>query len=358
MRTFFRTLALLTAGLTTLAYAAVLVPPAQFWPAAFVTLTIPFWLMAHIGLLLWGLRLRTGWAVVPLLWLAMGWRFWQATIGLGGGEPGSPDFSVLSYNVHVFSLYEYPRGERPLSVHQLVQWLADHPADVLCLQEFYYEAKGGFNPLRTLEEAGWHTYFAPWSVDKAGRSFGMAVLSRHPLGAQGVLATSKRQNNQVIFADVQLPGGTVRFYNVHLQSLSLDADERRLGLGSDTARQVSRRVAQKMRRSYEQRNHQLAQLEEDLNLCPHPSLVCGDLNDLPYSYAYYRLSRYMRNAFEAAGWGLGFTYRGSLPFLRIDHQFADPELVIHDFRTLRSVTQSDHYPIWGKYSFAKARAVP
>ncbi|HEX8532431.1 MAG TPA: endonuclease/exonuclease/phosphatase family protein, partial [Cytophagales bacterium] len=85
---------------------------------------------------------------------------------------------------------------------------------------------------------------------------------------------------------------------------------------------------------------------------PHKVILCGDFNDIPYSYTYQRMRRQLRNAFEDAGSGFGFTLNDDkLFFLRIDNQFYDKALNVHDFQTHRDVTYSDHFPISATYSF-------
>jgi len=61
----------------------------------------------------------------------------------------------------------------------------------------------------------------------------------------------------------------------------------------------------------------------------------------------------MRNAFEDAGKGFGFTYNKVLFFLRIDNIFYDPSLNIEHFKTHREVDYSDHYPVSATFSWQK-----
>ena len=79
-------------------------------------------------------------------------------------------------------------------------------------------------------------------------------------------------------------------------------------------------------------------------------ILVGDFNQTPYSFVYNSFKEIMNNAFETAGNGFGFTYRGStLFFLRIDNQFYDPRLKAIDFKTHKQVPYSDHYPIEARY---------
>ena len=92
-----------------------------------------------------------------------------------------------------------------------------------------------------------------------------------------------------------------------------------------------------------------------MNDCPYKIIVCGDLNDTPYSYTYEQISEILLNSFEEKGRGFGFTYNGKLSMLRIDNIFADSELSIKSFKTLNTISYSDHYPLAAKFVFGKKK---
>jgi len=83
---------------------------------------------------------------------------------------------------------------------------------------------------------------------------------------------------------------------------------------------------------------------------PYKIMVCGDFNEVPYSYVYNQISSILNNAFEIAGKGFGFSYNGNiLSFLRIDNQFFDSRIKILNFETVYSCKASKHFPILGDY---------
>ena len=65
-----------------------------------------------------------------------------------GRIPHSKSVSLLSANVRIFNVYAQLRDPDYASSKGFVKWLADSPADVLCLQEFYNE------PRRSKESGG------------------------------------------------------------------------------------------------------------------------------------------------------------------------------------------------------------
>ena len=86
---------------------------------------------------------------------------------------------------------------------------------------------------------------------------------------------------------------------------------------------------------------------------PYPVLLAGDTNDLPYSYTYNRLAGQLQNAWASVGTGLGATYNGRLPGLRIDQQFAGPQWLIRGCRVHREIRWSDHFPVEGLYELRR-----
>jgi endonuclease/exonuclease/phosphatase family metal-dependent hydrolase len=92
-------------------------------------------------------------------------------------------------------------------------------------------------------------------------------------------------------------------------------------------------------------------LLEHLGNSPYEVVLMGDLNELPYSNAYFRLSEALQNAFELAGRGFGFTFMRILFFLRIDHIFSTPALKPIQFKTHAEVDYSDHYPISATFTW-------
>ena len=62
---------------------------------------------------------------------------------------------------------------------------------------------------------------------------------------------------------------------------------------------------------------------------PYPVILCGDFNEVPYGYAYGRVRKQLRNAFENSGTGFGFTYNKAPRYIRIDNQFYSNKKVSH-----------------------------
>jgi endonuclease/exonuclease/phosphatase family metal-dependent hydrolase len=206
-------------------------------------------------------------------------------------------------------------------------------ADVLLLQEAGAD-KGQHSYAPTILAAG--PYFAQLQPD--GRAIATYAENLK------TIATSVKNYNGYTVADVKTALGTIRFINAHLQSnqISRLAGE----LGKDKNVQAGLDRAESMFRSYGRsariRARQAEEILRFVEESPHPVIVGGDFNDVPTSYTYQRvLSPRLRDAWTTAGFGLGTTFTGPLPGLRIDFLMVDTSFTIREVKRFET-GYSDH----------------
>lgn len=323
-------------------FFSVYISPEFFPYIGLITLTIPVLLVINAFLLISLLMARRWLAILPVIALVVGWKFVGVTFQINNTPENVEGLSVLSYNVHLFS---YSRdGNNVNTVNQnITKWLRENPSDIKCFQEFLQDyTTPSRNALKLLgSEVGYEHSYQIIEGNAKSRSYGMAIFSKYPIINEGRVYETKR-NNGIIFADIKVDKDTIRVYNAHLESMSINSE----GLNNlDGIRENYRETLGKLKRGQVTRASQLVVLEEHMRNSPYPNILVGDFNDMPYSYTYFTLRDYMRNAFEEAGSGFGFTYNRVLFFLRIDNIFYDAPLKVLDFTTHREVDYSDHYPI-------------
>lgn len=332
------------------------VPPHHFWPAGFVAMSLPGALVLNAGLaVLWLWKKPLG-ALWPIALLVLFWGQYTRYFTLSASDV-SPDqkerhISVLSYNVRVFNSYKHLHKDDPGLPEREMKWVAEHPADILCLQEFYhYKGEPTYNSRKHIgKDQGRQVFIDKFLVNKVGAEFGLAIFSRHPIVNKGRVEFDRPTKNQVIYVDVRLPGrDTLRVYNMHLESMAIEEKEVGEAVGSKIALETKgRSIARRLKGGFVARSYQVNKLLEHIQASPYPVLVCGDLNDLPSSYTYQTLRRHLNNAFEEGGSGFGLTYNGSLP-IRIDNQFYSEKLRLLDFEVLDDIKFSDHFPLQATY---------
>lgn len=355
------------AGWALLAALALRVPPRWWWPVVFGGLTLPLALLlngALLAMLAWRRRLLL---LVPLGVLLLSAGYVRRGIALRWPRADEPPAAtaperrlrVLSYNVRIFNTYAHLRDTAATRRH--ISWLAAHPAEVLCLQEYYNQKRDVLHPKNrrpllygsTARLLPGRFGFVSKSLDNATQQFGLAIFARYPLLRKGTIAFGRLTQNHAMWADVRVPDSarqsfdTVRVYNVHFQSMALAEDDivrttRRRAWLDDAGLRLLRRF----RNGAVKRSNQVDTLLAHVRACPYRVVVCGDFNDVPYSYTYDHLVRALTNAHEAAGAGVGSTYHGRLPLLRIDNQFCTPDRLVPIWaRVRREIPYSDHFPL-------------
>ena len=100
----------------------------------------------------------------------------------------------------------------------------------------------------------------------------------------------------------------------------------------------------KMRRSITRRPVQVDKVFSHIEQCPVETFVCGDFNDNPMSYTYYRMTRGRTDTFVEAGHGFGATFAGLWPMLRIDYVLF-PDRFHARSHEIPRLPYSDHYPV-------------
>ena len=387
-RSFAFKITLLTLAWLLLAIACQQVPAKVFWPVVFGALTTPVALGCTALLALYWLRRNWRVALLPVVALALTWPQVQRGLALhipigekvstknqelGGGKtlrstffaPPPNTVSLISANVRIFNVYAQLRDPDFASSTGFIRWLAESPADVLCLQEYYNEPGGSkedgsvFRSERALGRAnGRHSFVSTTLTNAIGAEFGMAIFSRFVIVRRGVIPFGKLSQNHAMWADLARPAArtgrsrpdTIRVFNLHLQSMSMaDADiatatESRAGL-----RQKAPNLLRRFRNGAVARGAQVDTVLARIARSPYPVLLAGDLNDPPYSYTYDQLADELQNAWATVGLGPGFTYNGRLPGLRIDQQFAGPQWQVRGCRVHREINWSDHFPVEAVY---------
>lgn len=339
----------ITFFLTTLAlFFSVKVSPETLSYTGLLPLLIPIFILLNLALLLIFIFTGNKLLVFPLIALAIGWKFFVITFQLNESNSNPTGLSVLSYNVHFFNFRSKDRGQ----TSHAIQWVKDHPSDIKCLQEFLDDyTTPSFNSMEQLTQDGDYEvsyYIIDGNLKR--RSHGLAIFSKYPIINEGQIFDNQRSNG-AMFVDIKVDQDTIRIYNAHLESMNIKTD--RLG-DTEGIKRTYRETLRKLKNGIRMRARQVKVLSEHIKNSPYPVILVGDFNDVPYSYTYFALKSILKNAFEEAGRGFGFTYNKVLFFLRIDHIFYHDSLDITSFKTHREVDYSDHYPVSATFEIKKS----
>ena len=339
---------ILNIALSLLCFVSVRIPPHILWLAGFITYLIPFMLILNMVLLIRDLKnLRISF-IVPLTIIILGWGFIRETISIHSGNKVG-ELKIMSFNVKAFNIYDVDMVKNDVP-RRMAEWIKNQNSDILCIQEFYSESStSGLNTIQLINVGNTYDIVnLPVYTNRIGAQFGNIIFSRYPIINSGQIKFDKPTQNQAIFADVIIHSDTVRIYDLHLQSLYID-DKELMNFDVDIEKEF-RNLYSRMKFGFIQRSYQVEAIKKHILKCPYRIIVCGDFNDLPYSYTYTQLKDILKNSFVNVGKGLGFTYNGKLPFLRIDNQFFSNGVRAISFQTVKKMKYSDHFPIVGTYT--------
>jgi endonuclease/exonuclease/phosphatase family metal-dependent hydrolase len=342
-------------------YLGTIIKPDFFWPLAFPGLLYPLILLANIFfVVIWLLRLRI-YFLISLFTILIGYNHIGSLIRLGNTNKELPqqgeNLRVLSYNVRVFDLYNYgPKWEHNYtSRNNILKFLQDHNFDIICFQEFVHDSQGSFKTLDTIPsliKARYsHTDYTRES--KNTNFFGLATFSSYPIIKKGRIDFPTQMGNLCIYSDIKLGKDTIRVYNVHFESIGLGAEDYIFVENiTNTERITDReyfkqsflRIMRRMKNAFVHRSKQIEIVAEHINQCPYPVILAGDFNDTPTSWAYHQLTKNLDDAFKS-GHGLGQSYVGKIPGIRIDYILHSSDFKPFNFKTGKE-KYSDHHPVW------------
>jgi len=256
--------------------------------------------------------------------------------------------SILTYNVRLFDYYQWSKDTA--SWQKILNFVRDENPDVVCFQEFI-TLPGTRHDLKSLKDAlAPFPYSHVYYTDRVPRkiNFGMATFSKYPIVHKEMIDFEESLNGSVV-SDIVINMDTIRIYNCHLQSIRLRKDYNDLIdslIFNYSEKQLDelKYISVRMKEAYIQRAEQVEIMASHIKSSPYPVVVCGDFNDTPFSYAYHKLSRNLKDAFIESGSGIGSTFRGSLPYARIDYILYGSSFKANHYHS-RKIQWSDHYPV-------------
>ncbi|MFN3316678.1 MAG: hypothetical protein ACK40K_07685, partial [Raineya sp.] len=125
------------------AYFSAYLSPDEHWWAGFLALTIPLLLLVNLIFLLHWFLHKSLRGFLSLAILVIGYPFLESSIGLAFGKKppkkNTHTFSLMSYNVKVFNVYNHLQGKDSINAKSIIQQVVEDSSDIKCLQEFFCE---------------------------------------------------------------------------------------------------------------------------------------------------------------------------------------------------------------------------
>lgn len=335
-------------------YLARYVNPNDFWVFALLGLIAPVLYLSNVILLLyWVLRWK-GYVFIPLAVLVLGIGnmslFFRPVLSRHYTENNDrAAIKVMSYNVMGF--LDYKDNKAVSAMREVSAFITEQNPDILCIQEFQstpLAPKRMFDSLMPQLKSKSVNYILK---GRRENGWGMAIYSRYPIIKSGVV-DFEESNNSAMWADVVVRDDTVRVFNAHMQTTSINSSDKEYivtqqFMQSDSMREERvRSIIYKLKQNYKIRAMQADSIAPLVEGSPYDVIVCGDFNDTPMSYVYNRLRGKLKDSFIDKGRGITNTYRGFFNLFRIDYVLHSDSLETLSYQTpvLQGVG-SDHNPV-------------
>jgi endonuclease/exonuclease/phosphatase family metal-dependent hydrolase len=320
-------------------------------------MTMPYaQILCFISLIYWIFQ-RAKRALLPLIVLVLGYGFIQRSIAFQSPKASLENsVKVLDYNVYGMFSNTYEGNEDNLS--NLKKFMRDYNADIKCFQEFYSNpGRKQFRSVDYMKDAYPHYAFIPLKEEDYDKNekMGIAIFSKYPI-INKIGKQFDNTSNGYLMTDIAMMRDTIRVINLQLWSMGIRVGKVTGKIREqdyEDAKKESRGILASLKKGFIHHKKEMDQINRLIQQSPYPIIVAGDLNETPYGWAYGTIRERLKNAFEEAGNGLGFTLNRSPYFVRIDNQFFSDDWEILQFKTLTNIKYSDHFPVFAEYTIKK-----
>lgn len=365
VRTFTKRLCiilnLVIVGFFLIACASAWLHPSKWWFFSLLGLGFPVLLLFTFLFLVFWLIFRSKWAVLPALALLIGFGNIRVFLGMHffassfNSQKDKDALRIMTWNVHWFDDSNKKIKEHKYYRKNMIAFIKEQNADVLCFQEFFEQVKS-FSASNTnaIIQLNYPYYYRVVDYGRTSGRFqaGVAIFSRFPIvDTQRVLypnPENMRAAESLISVDLLVNGKKIRVYTTHLQSVLFQKNDYRsleiIKSADDSMVMASRSIIKKLRQGYAFRGFQADLVRNKLDSCPVPEIICGDFNDVPNSYTYFTIKGNRQDVFVRKGKGIGRSFTAVSPTLRIDYILVNKKFDVLQYnRSL--VPWSDHYPV-------------
>ena len=327
--------------------------PASFiWVNGFLGLIAPYLIIIEILSCIFWLIAKPIMSLLPLATIVLGW---QVVWSVFAWHPGTPFalkkkeniLRVLSWNVKGFNGITNASNLK-LRSEDMAYSIQKWNPDIICLQEYntnerpddianhanYFSKKYPYNFFSKDFQVAQNDYFS-----------GSIIFSKYKiLSAERISFT----NGSLITAIILKGDDTIQIFTTHLASFRFKQNDFDAMDQSSVANSISlngkKGVFRKMRAAFMQRAIEAELVKENLAKTNYPAIITGDFNDVPGSYTYKTIKGNWQDAFLEKGFGVGASFLGLSPTLRIDYILANSSWEVRGWESIDE-NLSDHHMI-------------
>lgn len=327
-------------------------PLSFIWVNGFLRLMLPYLMLIEFLLIISWLVAKPILALIPIGTLMIGW---QSLFVLFAWHPGgrftphkkAEYVRIASWNIKEFNGNESNLSQHKLRTEEIAYSIQKWNPDIICLQEYNTKELLG-------DPANHATYFTKkypyyffskdYTTKEPGYYAGCIIFSRYPI------VDAKRipfiNGESLIYTTLLRGDDTIRVYTTHLASYRFKENdfEPQQNSKEALALKTNWNVVKKMKAAFVERAIQANLIQTQLASSPYPSIITGDFNDVPSSYTYNTIKANWQDAFLKKGLGIGATYLGISPTLRIDYILPNQQWEVKGWESIDE-NLSDHHMI-------------
>lgn len=308
---------------------------------ALLVYVLPLFIIANLVMLaFWLIRRRWHWASIPFVTILCCIPYMGTLIQFGSQSKEADSkagIKVATYNVCMFG-----RETTGFIAQDILAEMKRQKVEVLCIQE-YSDHSGDQVNSESYKE--YFPYMAKGRDD-------MVIFSRYPITKSKTI-DFEMTNNSAMWADIDANGRPFRVFNVHLQTTGINgtlhgAAKMKMNGYRIEENQLLHAIYGNYSLGMMIRAQQAEVVAREIKDTKTPLIVCGDFNDVPYSYVYNTMLGDLVDGFKECGHGWMYTFRGgSKKTVRIDYIFHDKSMKGLDYYKY-DLTYSDHFPVFMK----------
>lgn len=324
---------------------------------AVMTLALPYLAIATLIITVaWFLGKRIIAGGLGVLALVCSWSPITTACPLGSTKkptPGTQTFTLMTYNI----IHGWPQDGRDSTPNRTFEYIINSGADIVCVQELK-KLDSIEVPHLTADQMSRLRKAYPYY--DGVKSNDIKVFSKYPLKFEDGSKYIDQPYDKECYAfyKVNINGHDLTLVGLHLKSYALSPSDIREVAGLDNINTMKRsfealkgQVYQKLKKGFSRRRGDVEILRKALDDIKGPLIVCGDLNDVPESYA-YRLLRGedLNDAYVETGFGPMITFNAHKFWFHLDQILYRGKLKALNIERGK-LKASDHYPVKATFEF-------
>lgn len=324
---------------------------------AVLTLALPYFAIASLLITIaWFACGRIFAGGLGVLAIIASWGPVSSAAPLSGSKKptgGAQTFTVMSYNI----IHGWDLENKSQSGNRTLEYIINSGVDIVAIQELRKLDNTEIPNLTPELESRLRKAY-PFIVGDP--SLDMKVFSKYPVVFEKGYnyIDGSFDPKRYTFYKIDINGRKLTLIDVHLMSFMLSAADcdAVTGIGSvggvkKSINVLRGEVYDKLKRGFKKRKNDALILRKTIDRMKGATIICGDFNDVPESYAYRLLKGDdLKDAYVETGFGPMVTYNRHAFWFHLDQVLYRGPLRALSVRK-GDIKSSDHYPIIAEFEF-------